>query len=344
MDISEKLIQLSAMSGVSGHEFLYSDKIKEIFLNYCDKVHTDSIGNVIGIKLCATDAPLKLMIAAHMDEIGLMVKDIDDRGFVSFITIGGVDARILAAQEVIIHGKEKVFGVIGAKPPHLQSSEESSKAYNLADMSIDTGLSFEHLNQRINIGDIITFNTRPNLLQNNYVTGKSLDNRAGIAVLLECLKELENVNTNADIYAVATVQEEVGLRGAIVSSYNINPDIAIVIDVCHALTPDSSADGTFASGEGPVITIGPNINTKLAKKLIDTAKNYNIPYSIDVDPGNTGTDAWAIQVTRSGIPTLLVSIPLKYMHTNVETICYDDIEHAGKLLAFYIKALNRDLI
>ncbi len=340
MEIKETLRELSAMPGVSGHEFLYSQKIKDSFSKYCDEINADSMGNVIGLKSSKVDNPIRLMLAAHMDEIGLMVKGIDDRGFVTFTTIGGIDARILAAQEVIIHGKENIFGVIGAKPPHLQSSEESSKAYKLEDFSIDTGLSSEHLKQIIKIGDIITFNTKLNSLQNNYVTCKSLDNRAGIAVILECLKELENYNVGADIYAVATVQEEVGLRGAIVSSYNINPDIAIVIDVCHAITPDASSDGTYPSGEGPVITIGPNIHPKYSRELIEVAKKYNIPFNIDVDPGNTGTDAWAIQVTRSGIPTLLVSIPLKYMHTNVETLCYNDIEQAGKLLAFYIKTFK----
>jgi len=335
-------MNLSCSTGVSGHEYMYSAEIEKAFKHYCQEVLVDNIGNVIGIKQSKISSPIKIMLAAHMDEIGLMVKDIDERGFISFVSIGGVDPRILLAQEVIVHGKKDLFGIIGAKPPHLQSTEESKKAVKIEDMAIDIGLNADEAKKLVSVGDIITFQSMPKKLFNDYMSGKSFDDRAGIIVMLECLQELKNIDHEAEIYTVATVQEEVGLRGAIVSSYNINPDIGIAIDVCHGETPDAPKDNTFQTGKGPVITIGPNIHPSLSKKLMNIAKEYNIPYQIDVEPGNTGTDAWAIQVARSGIPTLLISIPLRYMHTTVETFCFKDVANAGKLLALFIKNIGKE--
>ncbi|MGE4284187.1 MAG: M42 family metallopeptidase [Clostridia bacterium] len=343
MNTQDLLKSLSSAVGVSGHEYIYSSQIKKAFEDYCDSVSQDSMGNVIGVIKSKKENPYKLMLAAHMDEIGLMVKEIDEKGFIHFTNIGGVDHRILLSQEVVVHGKEDLFGVIGAKPPHLQALEETKKAVKMEDMAIDVGLSAEKLREIVNIGDTITFHAAPIALLNNYFCGKSLDDRAGIIVIIECLKELQTMKTDVEIYAVATVQEEVGTRGAVVSSYHINADIGIAIDVCHGETPDAAKDETFPTGKGPVITIGSNIHPKLSKKLMDTAKEYNIPYQIDVEPGNTGTDAWAIQVTRSGIPTLLLSFPLRYMHTTVETINFNDIINTGKLLAFFIKKLEGEL-
>jgi endoglucanase len=343
MNTRDLLTILSNSTGISGHEYFFSSKIKEVFENYCQSVYQDAAGNVIGVRKARKENPYKIMLAAHMDEIGLMVKNIDEKGFIYFTNIGGVDPRILLAQEVIVHGKEDLFGVIGAKPPHLQSAEEVTKAVKMEDMVIDVGLPAEKVKELVNIGDPITFHSSSSFLLNRYICGKSLDDRAGIIVITECLKELKRSELDVEVYAVATVQEEVGLRGAIVSSYHINPDIGIAIDVCHGETPDASKEETYSTGKGPVITIGPNIHPKLSKKIMDIAKEYNIPFQMDVEPGNTGTDAWAIQVTRSGIPTLLISIPLRYMHTTVETLNFNDITNAGKLLAFFIKKLEGEL-
>jgi len=343
MNTQEFLHSLSRSTGVSGHEYMYSKEIERVFHDFCDEVRSDELGNVIGIKKGNAENPKKVMLAAHMDEIGLMVKNIDEKGFISFVNIGGVDPRILLAQEVIVHGKEDLLGIIGAKPPHLQTENESNQAVKIEDLSIDVGLDYEKVKEIVSIGDTITFKAESKKLLNNYISGKSLDDRAGIIVIIECLKELKNFRHEADVFAVATVQEEVGLRGAIVSSYHINPDIGIAIDVCHGETPDASKEDTFSTGKGPVITLGPNIHPALSKKIREIANEYNIAYQTDVDPGNTGTDAWAIQVARSGIPTLLLSIPLRYMHTTVETLCFNDIKNAGRLLALFIQKLEGGL-
>lgn len=343
MEIRDFLMSLSSSTGVSGHEYRYAAEIKEAYEKYCESVYQDNLGNVIGIKKAKRENACKVMLAAHMDEIGLMVKDIDDKGFISFTNVGGIDPRVLLAQEVIVHGKEDLFGVIGAKPPHLQGKDEMTKAVKMKDMAIDLGMNAEQVKDLVHVGDVITFHSTPTALRNNYISGKSLDDRAGIAVIMECLKELEKSEIDVDLYAVATVQEEVGLRGATVSSYHINPDIGIAIDVCHGETPDAPAQETHTTSKGPVITVGPNIHPKLSKKIMETAKEYHIDFQVDVEPGNTGTDAWAIQVTRSGIPTLLLSFPLRYMHTAVETLCYTDVAGTGKLLAFFIRTLQGDL-
>ncbi len=343
MHVRAFLEEISGFQGVSGHEYAYAQSVQKALQTYCDKVHTDNLGNVIGVRASNRPNAPKIMLAAHMDEIGLMVKKIDDKGFIAFTNIGGIDPRILLAQEVTVHGKEDLYGIIGAKPPHLQDKSESDKAVKMEDMAIDVGLSENQLRKVVSVGDVITFKATPVSLYNDYIASKALDDRAGIAVILECLKELDNTDIPFDLYAVATVQEEVGLRGAVVSSYAINPDIGIVIDVCHGDTPDGPKEEAYQTGKGAVITIGPNIHPQLVAKLKQVAKEYHVPYQIDVEPGRTGTDAWAIQVSRSGIPTLLLSFPLRYMHTTIETLCYHDVVSTGKLLAFFIKTLDQDL-
>jgi endoglucanase len=342
---SDTLLTLSNLEFVSGYEFNNSNQVKNLLFEYCDEVVEDKMGNIIGIRKSSLKHKnvLKIMLASHLDEIGLMVKEINKDGFLKFVSIGGIDPRILLAQEVIVHGREKIYGVIGAKPPHLLKSEELSKAIKIEDLYIDVGFKKDLVEKKVSVGDIISFNVKSEKLLNNNISGKSLDNRAGIIAIIECLKELKNVNVNCDIYSVATVQEEVGLRGAETSVYNIEPDMGIAIDVCHGQTPDSSNDETFELNKGPVITLGPNIHSKLFNRIKDVASDYFIEVQTEIEPGSTGTDAWAIQVSKCGVPTLLLSIPLRYMHTTVETLNYNDIVKLGKILAFFIRSLDMNL-
>ncbi|WP_010243476.1 M42 family metallopeptidase [Acetivibrio cellulolyticus] len=336
MDHISVLKDLSAFTGVSGREEGISKYIAELFKNYCDSVEIDKFYNVSGYKKGSAEAGKKIMIMAHHDEIGLMVKSIDENGFIKFTSIGGVDSKILLAQEVVVHGSEDIYGVIGAKPPHLLKPEETKKAAKMDDLYIDTGFNKESISKLVSIGDIITLKTYPFELKGNKLSSKCLDNRAGVGVLLDIMDRLSKLKHNDDIIFVATSQEELGLSGAKIAAYNINPDLAIVIDACHGEIPDASKDETYPLGKGPAIAIGPNLHRQNTKKIIDLAKEENIPYQIDVEPGNTGTEAWATQVSRSGIPTLLVSIPLKYMHTTIETIHINDIKNAGKLVSRFV--------
>lgn len=343
MQANELLRLLCEKPGVSGHEFAVSNIIVEAFKDFTNEIERDKLGNVIAFKKGENNLNnIKIMLAAHMDEIGLMVTDIDDKGFIKFTTIGGIDPRTLLAQEVIVHGKEDLFGVIGAKPPHLQDESEREKAVKIEDLTIDVGFTKEKLKDLVEIGNVITIRRNLLELRENWVSGKALDDRAGVVTMYECAKELRHLKHEADIYFVSTVQEEVGVRGATTSTYKINPDIGIAIDVGFGATPEIPKEYTLDMGKGPGITIGGNIHPRLREKLVEIAKEYNIPHQFEIDPGPTGTDARAMQITRCGIPTLLISLPLRYMHTSIETININDIKLSAKLLARFISYITHD--
>lgn len=342
MDSMDMLKALSLHKAVSGNESTMCGYIESIFGEYCDSVETDRFYNVAGFKK-GLSGKTKIMVTAHYDEIGFLVSGIDEKGFIKFSTIGGIDSKILLAQEVVIHGKREVFGIIGAKPPHLLKPEEAKKAVKLDDLVIDAGLTAERAKESISIGDTITFAAVPFELQNSKLSSKSLDNRAGVAVLAELLKELKELRHEADVYVVATTQEEVGLRGAEISAYNLSPDLAVVIDGCHGEIPDAPKGEAYPLGKGPAIAIGPNLHRKFTNKAIAVAKDENVPYQIDTEPGDTGTEAWAIQVSRQGIPTVLLSVPVKYMHTTIETVHLKDIKNTARLASKLIKGIQDEL-
>lgn len=337
--MKELIKKLSDMRAVSGFEYRINSEIKKMFEPFCDEVKIDNLGNVIAVKRCGKQNAQKVLIEAHCDEIGLMVKDIDENGFLTIVNVGGVDPRILPSAEVIVHGMRDIKGVIGAKPPHIQSGGEAKKSSQMKDMAVDTGLAADEVKKLVKIGDSITLNQSSGELLSGQFSGKSLDDRASIAALIKVMENLEKIKLNADVYAVASVQEEVGGYGAMTAAFGIEPDMAIAIDVCHGTTPDNSYCA-FETGCGAVVTCGPNIHPAIFKRLMDTAKKYNVKTEIDADGGDTGTDAWVMQVVREGIPTGLLSIPLKYMHTSVETIAVSDVEAVASLLTFFIQNLE----
>jgi endoglucanase len=330
-------------NGVSGYEHNLQDGIISAFNKYADDIKTDKLGNVIALKKGSADTDnVKIMLAAHMDEIGLMVKDIEENGFIRFTNIGGIDPRTILGQEVIVHGKEDLFGVIGSKPPHLQEPSEHDKAIKMEDMIIDIGYSKERVDELVSIGDVITIRRSLTNLQGSRVASKALDDRAGIAVIYETIKELNKMKHEADVYFVSTIQEEVGMAGAIVSTFGINPDIGIAVDVGFGATPELSKADSIELGKGPGITLGGNIHPGLRKKLTEVAGEYNIPFQMEITPGLTGTDARAMIITREGVPSLVLSIPLRYMHTSVEVVDMVDIKHSAKLLAFFIASISNE--
>ena len=337
MDVQEFLTKMSSYPHVSGYESELAGFIKDVFAKYTQS-SIDKFGNVIANKpsLTSTGQNTKIMFCAHMDENGLMVADIADDGFVKFSPVGGMDKRTMLAQEVTIHGREKVYGVIGTKPPHLTDPKERSKSIEFHDMAIDTGFSKEKLSQIIRPGDIITMNQGISELQNKKLTGRSLDNIVGVAALYCAMKSLEHFNHNADLYFVASAQEEVGKGGARTATYTIKPDIGIAVDVGQGRIPGLAEYEAFELGKGPVLGIGPNFNRKLFDDLKKVATKNNAKYQVEVIPFMSGTDATDIQISGDGVITGLMSIPLKYMHSTVETVAVSDIESCGKLMADYI--------
>ncbi len=333
--MKEFIAELSNSDGISGFEYRMSDIIKQKLTPFSDEVYTDSLGNIIAVKRSGQSGAKSLMIEAHMDEIGLMVRDIDENGFILFTNIGGIDARTLPSAEVTIHGTKDVWGVIGAKPPHLQTADENKKSVKLSDLSIDTGLPADEVKKLIAVGDSITVNSEFFTL-GSLITGKSLDDRAGVAAICDVFQRLAGTETNLDVYAVIAVQEEVGSRGAKVSANALKPDMAIVIDVTHAFTPDNHDSG-FKTGAGVAVAKGPNINPAFFDEIMETAKRYNIKTELEIEGGDTGTDAWATQIASGGIPTVLLSVPLKYMHTSVETMDIKDLYELSNLITLFIR-------
>ena len=335
----EKIIKyLSDLRGISGHEYRINNAVKELFEPYCDNVYIDSLGSVIAVKKCGkADAP-KVMLEAHMDEIGLIVTSITDEGYLCVSNVGGVDARILPSSEVTIHGKRDVLGIVGLPPKHTGDSE---KSYKLKALMIDTGMKPCEVREIISVGDSVTLPQSVGKLGNGQFSAKTMDDRASVAAILKVMQDLQNVELNCDIYAVSAVQEEVGCRGGKTTSFGIMPDMAIAIDVTHGITPDNS-ENACEIGKGTAMSKGPNIHPKLVERLEATAKENGIPYTIEIDGGATGTDAWEIQVSGGGIPVALMSIPLKYMHTSVETLAISDVVDTARVICEFVKGLEGD--
>ncbi len=336
MTIKEHLKILSSITAVTGHEKIMSAKIAELFMPLADDVTIDALGNVFAIKKGEGQTPKTVLVTAHYDEIGMVVTGIEKSGFLRFASMGGIDAKSLPAQEVTVLGRETLYGVIGAKPPHLLSAEEMEKNLKIEDLRIDIGFSGDEAKKRVRVGDTVGFRFPLVELKNHRVASNALDNRAGVSALLGILEELKNYHHEHHVIVAATVQEEVGLRGAIVSAYSVAPDFGITIDVCHADMPDSPIDEQFPLGKGVAVAIGPVVNMEKTNAMTSLADKEHIAYQMDPEPGSTGTEASALAIAREGIPVVLLSIPCRYMHTTVETISLDDVECTAKLASRYI--------
>lgn len=333
------LEKLCALPSVSGFEKMGSHALIDLFRAKLEDVWVDRLGNVFGYIRCGKPNAPCILLEAHYDMIGLIVNQIDDSGFVTFVSSGGVDPRILPGSEVEIRGKENVYGVIGMKPPHILSAEEQKTAVKITDLAIDTGFSKEQLEGKIQVGDPVVL-SGPLIYMHDMVCSRSLDDRAGLTSLFLAAEQLKQSRLQVDICIQAAVCEETGQQGARCGAFAVNPDLAIVVDVTHGATPDGKKDRTSPVGEGTVVCLGPNIHRKHVKQLMAVLEKQQIPYHIEVEEGNTGTDAWVVQVVREGIPCLLLSIPLKYMHTTIETISVQDMQYTANAIAAYVKFLS----
>lgn len=340
MDIGALLRELSEASGVSGYEEAVRERVAEAIRPYVDDLRRDAMGNLIALRRGAGEgARRKVMLAGHMDEIGLIVTRVE-KGFLNFSQVGGYDVRVLPGQEVVVHGATTLTGVVAARPPHVLGEEERQKVTPMDELLIDVGLPPEEVEAQVRVGDLITLRVPYTALRGDRVAGKAFDDRAAVVAIAACLEELSRLRHTWDVYAVATVQEEIGLRGATTSAYGIAPDVAIAVDVTHGDMPGVPEWDTVELGKGPAISVGPNIHPKVYEALVETAKRYEIPYQVDPIPGRSGTDAWAIQVSRTGVPTGLLGIPLRYMHNPVETLDLADVRRTARLMALFISRLD----
>jgi len=312
-------------------------------------VTTDVHGNVIGV--INAKAPVRVMLSGHCDEVGFMITYIDDKGYLYFASIGGVDPGIATGQRVRIHtSKGDVLGVIGRKPIHLLEQDELNKQVKIHELWIDIGARDKKDAQKvISIGDYATFDVGFMELRNDMVCAHGFDDRAGAFVVIETLRRLEGKKLDVAVYGVATVQEELGLRGARTSAYGIDPHIGIAVDVGFATDfpgSDPKRVGECFLGKGPTLHRGPNINPKLSEIMEASARAKKIPFQVTAEPRATGTDANAIQINMKGVASALLSIPNRYMHTPVEVISLKDLDECSHLLAEFIAGLksNTDFV
>ena len=344
MELKALLKSLSEACGVSGYEDEVRELVRATYEPMVDEVRTDAMGNLIALKR-GTDivdgARRSILLAAHMDEIGLMVTEIDD-GFVRFTQVGGYDARILPAQPVVVFGRKRLSGVIGSVPPHVSGGGDS--ATPMHKLYVDLGLPAADVEKLVRTGDLITLDRKCVELTDDLLCGKAFDDRAAIAAVAVCLDVLTRTMHEWDVYAVATVQEEVGLRGATTGAFGVAPDVGIAIDVGFGKQPGVAEHVYIELDKGPALTMGPNVHPKLFDAIKDTAEDTEIPIQIEVCAGGTGTDANAIQLTRDGIPTALLSIAERNMHTPVETISIKDVTRTGRLLAAFITKLDSEFM
>ncbi|MDR0912344.1 MAG: M42 family metallopeptidase [Methanobrevibacter sp.] len=343
MELMEKLVNAS---GISGFEGDIVNIIKNELIKHVDDIEEDIMGNIIAIKKPKDeDNGLKVMLASHMDEIGLIVRHIDKDGFVLFSKIGGINDQMLMNQMVTIHTKNgDITGVIGAKPPHRMKESERKKIIDHENMFIDVGaVDGEEAKTMLDVGDPISFKPNFEKFPNDLIMGKALDNRIGCYVMIEVLKRL---NSNATVYGVGTVQEEVGLKGAKTSAFKINPDLALALDVTIAGDhPGIKEDEAPAKiGKGPAIILvdasgrGLIAPEKVKKLLINAGDKAKVNYQLEVGEGGT-TDGTAIHLTRAGIPTGVVSVPTRYIHTTVSVASMKDVEETIELLVTAINDL-----
>jgi tetrahedral aminopeptidase len=344
MSLSENLEKLSNAYGVAGREEDVRNLMIALLKPYADEVYVDRLENVIAIKKGKADKP-KVMLAAHMDEVGLMVKTVTKEGFLQFSKMGGIDDRILLAQKVKVLTEKTVLpGVVGSKPPHIQKEEERKKIVSYDEMFIDIGAKSREDAQAmgVKVGDPVAFDVKYVKLGKDAVMGKAFDNRAGCAVMVETLEQLNQ--TECTVYAVGTIQEELGLRGATTAAFGVDPDVGIALDVTiSGDTPGiKEFDTTVKMGKGPALTVSDSgliTHPKVLRLLIDTAAQNDIDYQLETGLMGT-TDAARMSLTRQGVPSGTISIPARYIHSPVGLISLKDAENCAKLAALAIQEIQ----
>lgn len=342
-DFFKQLVDTPSPSG-------YEQRVQRVFRDrvaaYTADIRTDVLGNVY-----ATVNPggsPRIMLAGHSDEIGFQVRYISEEGMLYFGSIGGHDVLVTVGQRVTVHtASGPVLGVLGRTAIHLLDPEKRKKTPELDDLWIDIGASDKaDAESVVAIGDCVTYQHEMQCLRGDLCVARGFDDKMGVFIVSEALRLLAKTSLKSAVIGVSTVQEEVGLRGARTSAYDVNPQIGIATDVGHAVDypgGDKKKVGDMKLGKGPIITRGANINPVLFNLLIATAKEIDIPYQIQAAPGATGTDANVIQLNRAGVATGLISVPLRYMHTPNEIMNLQDIENAAKLIAGFCERVTEEM-
>ena len=338
MDLMKYLSHITTVPGTSGYEAQVAEEFANLFAPFCDEVTVDKTQSMIGVKRGKGNGP-RVMLCAHIDEVGLMTTDVEEDGSVRFLSLG-VAAQTLPAQEVTILAKDgPIYGVIGAVPPHLTGSGERNTVTPVEELYIDTGLSVDEVRKRIPAGTPVQLMGRTTALAGGYAASKTMDDRACAGIVLMCAEELKNRLHDADVYYVLSAREERDSFGAQMAAERICPDLAVILDVTHGTMPGCAEGETFPM-DATVLSCGPNTHRKLAAYIKKCADNMKLKTVWDVAPGNTYTDAWEVQIACEGVPCVVMSLPLKYMHTTVELGSLDLMRDQARLIAEAVAYMN----
>ena len=344
IDLSAFLKQMLSTAGLSGFEDPIRKIIREAWAPLTDELSVSKIGSLHGLKKGQGEEPhRRVLISAHMDAIGLMVTEIQD-GLMRITQIGGIDHRILPGQPVIVHGREDLPGVVVQPPGFLLPKDAGDGPVVMKYLFVDVGLRPEDAAEKVRVGDLVSYAQAPMELSGDAMAGHTLDNRVSVAATTLCLEALQSRTHEWDVWAVASVQEEETLGGAFTSPFDIRPDLAIVIDVCFAKGPEAADWRNLPFGKGVGLGYGPNIHPGFYDLVEEKAQALEIPFERDLMPKMSGTDAMAVQIVAEGIPCVVLGIPLRYMHTPVETVSIKDIQRAGRLMAEVVADLDSDTL
>ena len=331
----ERLCTCTAPSGFEGPAAAVA---AELLRPLVDEVSIDRMGNVLGVRRSKTPGAPKLLLDAHLDEIGLIVTGVED-GFLRFRSIGGVDPRMLPGRELVVLTDPPLRGLVACP-----AGGDEDKSVPLNELYVDVGLSQEEAERAVPVGTPMVYRAGCFPLGEEQMCGKSMDDRACFVTLLRAAELLRDKELDVELHILGSTREEVSGAGAVVGTWAVAPDFCVAVDVTHGKTPDGPADKTFALGGGPAIGVGPNMTRWMTERMIAKAKEHSIPYQLEIMSGHTGTNGWEMQISREGVATSVLSLPLKYMHTPVETLSLADMEGVAQLLAAFVEHLGKEAV
>ena len=331
----ERLCTCTAPSGFEGPAAAVA---AELLRPLVDEVSIDRMGNVLGVRRSKTPGAPKLLLDAHLDEIGLIVTGVED-GFLRFRSIGGVDPRMLPGRELVVLTDPPLRGLVACP-----AGGDEDKSVPLNELYVDVGLSQEEAERAVPVGTPMVYRAGCFPLGEDQMCGKSMDDRACFVTLLRAAELLRDKELDVELHIMGSTREEVSGAGAVVGTWAVAPDFCVAVDVTHGKTPDGPADKTFDLGGGPAIGVGPNMTRWMTERMIDKAREHSIPYQLEIMSGHTGTNGWEMQISREGVATSVLSLPLKYMHTPVETLSLADMEGVAQLLAAFTENLGKEAV
>ena len=334
----QALERLCTCTAPSGFESPAAAVAAELLRPLVDEVSIDRMGNVLGVRRSKTPGAPKLLLDAHLDEIGLIVTGVED-GFLRFRSIGGVDPRMLPGRELVVLTDPPLRGLVACP-----AGGDEDKSVPLNELYVDVGLSQEEAERAVPVGTPMVYRAGCFPLGEEQMCGKSMDDRACFVTLLRAAELLRDKELDVELHIMGSTREEVSGAGAVVGTWAVAPDFCVAVDVTHGKTPDGPADKTFDLGGGPAIGVGPNMTRWMTERMIAKAREHSIPYQLEIMSGHTGTNGWEMQISREGVATSVLSLPLKYMHTPVETLSLADMEGVAQLLAAFAENLGKEAV